>query len=160
MKWGLGLKSGITAGAVYGLLTSFVSLAITILMKEEIIKQIQAQFAKLPYEIPVTAEDVYPLALVMSVPGSIIWGLIVGGILGVVFLLLHGELLGRDSARKGLFFSLLMIAGTGLAELLSPGAGLPLLMIQTSFPVFTPINILLFLVFGHLLGKFYDKFRK
>ena len=160
MKWGLGLKSGIAAGSVYGLLAGFVSLAIVVLMREEIIKQIQAQFAKLPYEIPVTAEDVYPVTLAMSVPGSVIGGLIVGGILGIVFLLLHDQLPGRDPARKGLCFSLLMIAGTGLAEMVSPGAGLPLIMIQTSFLGFTPVNILLFLMFGYLLGRFYAKFGK
>ncbi len=160
MKWGIGLKSGITAGAIYGLLTGFISLAISVVMKDEIIKQIQAQFARLPQDIPITAEQVYPITLVMSIPGAVIGGLVVGAILGIVFLSLYNELLGKDSKRKGLFFVILLIIGFGLAELAFPGSGLPLIMIQTTFLMFTPLNILFFLVFGYLLGKFYDRFKR
>lgn len=160
MKWGLGLKTGVVAGAIYGLLNGFVALAITIVMREELIKQIQAQFARLPYDIPITAEQIYPITVAMSIPGSIMGGLIVGAILGIVFLILYGELMGKDSKRKGLCFSILLIIGTGLAEIAFPGSGLPLIMIQTSYLVFTPVNILFFLVFGYLLGKFYDRFKK
>jgi len=160
MKWDIGLKSGITAGAIYGLLTGFISLAVSVVMKDEIIKQIQAQFTRLPQDIPITAEQVYPITLVMSIPGAVIGGLVIGAILGIVFLSLYNELLGKDSKRKGLCFSMLLIAGTGIAEIVFPKSGLPLMMIQTTFLMFTPLNILFFLVFGYLLGKFYDRFKR
>ncbi|NIO23304.1 MAG: hypothetical protein GTN38_04745 [Candidatus Aenigmarchaeota archaeon] len=160
MKWGLGIKTGIVAGAVYGFLAGIVATVVTILMREEIIKQIQAQFARIPQDIPITAEQVYPITVAMSIPGSIIGGLIVGAVLGIVFLVLYGELLGKDSKRKGIFFAVLLIVGTGLAELAFPGSGLSLIMIQTRYILLTPVNILFFLVFGYLLGKFYDRFKK
>jgi len=160
MEWKLGIKTGLVAGAIYGFLAGIVALAISIVMREEIIKQIQAQFARVPYDIPITAEQVYPITVAMSVPGAVISGLIVGAILGIVFLVLYGELLGKDSKRKGLFFVILLIIGLGLAELAFPGSGLPLVMVQTSYLVFTPLNILFFLVFGYLLGRFYDRFSK
>jgi len=160
MKWGLGLKTGVVAGAIYGLLSGIVTLAITIVMREDIINQIQAQFARLPQDIPITAEQIYPITVVMSIPGSVIGGVIVGAILGIVFLVLYGELLGKNSKRKGLCFAILLIIGTGLAELAFPKSGLPLIMIQTTYIMFTPVNILFFLVFGYLLGKFYDRFKK
>ncbi|NIO20663.1 MAG: hypothetical protein GTN76_07970 [Candidatus Aenigmarchaeota archaeon] len=160
MKWKPGLKTGVVAGAVYGFLTGIVALAITIVMKDDIIKQIQAQFASVPYDIPITAEQVYPITVAMSIPGAIMSGLIVGAILGIIFMILHGELLGKNSKRKGLCFVILLIIGTGIAELAFPGSGLPLVMVQTTFIMFTPLNILFFLAFGYLLGRFYDRFNK
>lgn len=160
MEWKLALKTGAAAGAIYGFLAGVVALAMNIIMKEEVIKQTQAQFTQVPYEIPITAEHVYPIVVAMSVPGAIISGMIVGAILGIVFLLLRRELSGKDSKRKGLCFAILLLAGTGIAELVSPGSGLSLVMVQTTFIVFTPLNILFFLLFGYLLGKFYDRFRR
>ena len=157
MKWNLALKSGAVAGAIYGLLSGFVALAVAILNKDQIIEQIQAQFANIP-NVPVTAEDVYPLTLAAAVPGAIFSGLIIGIVLGVVFMLLREDLLGKNSAMKGVCLSGLLLIGLGIGEAISPGTSLAFVMVQTSFILLTPVNVVLFLLFGFMLGKFHDRF--
>lgn len=157
MKWKLGLKTGAVAGAIYGLISGFIALAVAIINKDEILAAINAQFAQLD-NVPVTAEQVYPITIAMSVPGAIFSGVIIGAVLGIVYTIFHEDL--PTKKRKGFFFAILLLIGAGLAEMISAGHGLSWLMIQTQILWLTPFGIAAFLFFGFLLEKFYLRFRK
>lgn len=150
-------KGGLAAGAIYGLLTGIVNTAYILLMKEQVIAQISRALASVQ-GVPITAEDVYPITLISAIPGAMIYGVILGAILGMVFSFFYTELMGKGSRMKGLLFSILIIVALAIGEAAAPGYSMGLIMVNTNFLPLAPVGVALFLLFGFLNGVFYDRF--
>jgi hypothetical protein len=72
--------------------------------------------------------------------------------------MMYSELIGKNSKRKGLFLAILLLMGIILGELALQGVVGGLFLFQTRFIMLTPLNAVFFLVFGYVIGMFYDKF--
>jgi vacuolar-type H+-ATPase subunit I/STV1 len=160
MKWGLALKSGAVAGAVYGVLAGIVGLAYMVAMKEEVIARMQAAIPQ-GVSIPMSMEDLYNISLAASVPSSMIMGVIVGMVFGIVFMLMKDELLGKNLRFRGMFLSVFLFAALGIWEIFYPENLIGgLLMLRFSPWPLIPCSFAAFLVLGYLQGMFWERFEK
>jgi hypothetical protein len=151
-----GAKAGVVAGLIYGILSGIAGLIYLIVMKDDVISKISAS---LPSNVPITAEQVYPLALGMSIPSSVIWGLIFGAIFGIFFAVIHEEWIGKNSRIKGLTLTLVILVLLAIGDILAPGnAAAGIFLIQMNWLPAAVLTSIFFLVFGYLLGMFFDRF--
>jgi hypothetical protein len=157
MEWGRIFKTGAVSGIIYGILQGIVTTLSYVFFREQIIEIIRASIPP-NIEIPLTMEQLADIGMISAIPGSIIGGIISGIIVSFIFALMYNELMGKDSKRKGLFLCILLTVAVVLGELAYPGVIGGIFMIQTRFILLTPLNIIFFLVFGYVMGKFYDKF--
>jgi hypothetical protein len=151
------LKTGVVAGAIYGVLQGIVSVLSYIFYREQIIETIRASIPS-NANIPMTMDQLANIGMVFAVPGSIIGGIIAGIIICFIFSLMYVELLGKDSKRKGVFLSLLILAAVAAGELAYPGVIGGIFMVQTRFILLAPLSGAFFVVLGFMLGLFYDRF--
>jgi hypothetical protein len=135
---GTGAKAGVVSGVVYGIISSITTYMTVLFTKEEVISAIRAS---LPLDSPITAEQLFDFVLVLSPIFVILLGLVVGVILGVLYGLGYEKIPGRNSVYKGLVI--------GLGNL---HYGISYFMVNLTW------NLVISLVFGALLGVFYDKF--
>lgn len=157
MDWGRIFKTGAVAGVIYGILQGIVSVLTFVFYREQIIELMRSSIPS-NVEIPLSMEQLADIGMISAIPGSIIGGIIAGIIVCFIFTLMYNELLGKDSKRKGLFLCILLLIGIGLGELAYPGVVGGIFMVQTRYIMLTPLNVVFFLVFGYLLGNFYNKF--
>ncbi|MCK4335747.1 MAG: hypothetical protein KAT94_03325 [Candidatus Aenigmarchaeota archaeon] len=157
MDWGRIFKTGAVAGVIYGILQGIVSVLTFVFYREQIIELMRSSIPS-NVEIPLSMEQLADIGMISAIPGSIIGGIIAGIIVCFIFTLMYNELLGKDSKRKGLFLCILLLIGIGLGELAYPGVIGGIFMVQTRYIMLTPLNVVFFLVFGYLLGNFYNKF--
>ncbi len=157
MDWGRIFKTGAVAGVIYGILQGIVSVLTFVFYREQIIELMRSSIPS-NVEIPLSMEQLADIGMISAIPGSIIGGIIAGIIVCFIFALMYNELLGKDSKRKGIFLCFLLLIGIGLGELAYPGVIGGIFMVQTRYIMLTPLNVVFFLVFGYLLGNFYDKF--
>lgn len=159
MDWGRIFKTGAVAGVIYGILQGIVSVLTFVFYREQIIELMRSSIPS-NIEIPLSMEQLADIGMISAIPGSIIGGIIAGIIVCFIFALMYNELLGKDSKRKGIFLCILLLIGIGLGELAYPGVIGGIFMVQTRYIMLTPLNVVFFLVFGYLLGNFYDKFEQ
>ena len=157
MDWGRIFKTGAVAGVIYGILQGIVSVLTFVFYREQNIELMRSSIPS-NVEIPLSMEQLADIGMISAIPGSIIGGIIAGIIVCFIFTLMYNELLGKDSKRKGLFLCILLLIGIGLGELAYPGVIGGIFMVQTRYIMLTPLNVVFFLVFGYLLGNFYNKF--
>ncbi len=156
MNLGHVIKTGAVSGLIYGILQGGVSLLSYIFYREQIIEMIQKS---IPSNIPISIEQIVNIGMVMSMPSSAIAGIFVGILTSVIFSLIHRELMGKNSKVKGVFLCVLISVAVIIGEFIQPNVTSGLFMIHTRFPVLAPLSFACFLIFGYLLGMFYDRFR-
>lgn len=150
-----GLKAGLAAGVIYGLLIGVLHLGFQTECSADQIQYITQQLALRNLSGNVTAQQIFSTDLVVL---PIYWGigsLILGIAYGVVFSLAYKYIPGVNSKRKGLTLSvpvfllgyLFGVSGYGIACTPSYLSYLPL-----------AISLPISLVFGYVLGIFYDSF--
>ncbi|MEE9323574.1 MAG: hypothetical protein V3U72_03440 [Candidatus Aenigmarchaeota archaeon] len=159
MDFGRIFKTGAVSGSIYGILQGIVSVLSFVFYREQIIELIRSSLPS-NLEIPITVEQLADIGMISAIPGSIIGGIIAGIIVSFIFALMYNELMGKDSKRKGLFLCILLAVAVVLGEFAYQGVIGGIFMIQTRFVLLTPLNIIFFLVFGYVMGKFYDKFEQ
>lgn len=157
MDWGRFLKTGVVAGIIYGILQGIVTMLSYVFYREQIIEIIRSSIPS-NIEIPMTMEQLADIGMMTAIPGSIIGGIIAGLIFAFIFSLMYSELIGKNSKRKGLFLAILLLIGIIIGELALQGVVGGLFLFQTKFIMLTPLNAVFFLVFGYVIGIFYDKF--
>ena len=150
-------KAGAVAGVIYGFLSAIAGIIYMVVMREEVISTIRTALSAYG-DLPITAEDVYPMSLVGAIPGGLINGLIVGVILAFVFAIIYKELIGKNSMIKGLCFSILILIAVGLGEMAAPGLSAGIILLNSRFLPSLALGVLFFLAYGYLLGMFYDRF--
>ncbi len=150
-------KAGAVAGVIYGFLTAIAGMVYMVMMREEVISSIRTALSGYG-NLPITAEDIYPMALMGAIPGGLINGLIVGIILAFVFAVLYNELIGKNSMIKGLCFSVLILIAVGIGEMAAPRLSAGLILLNSNFLPSLALGVIFFLAYGYLLGMFYDKF--
>ena len=161
MDWGRIFKTGAVAGVIYRVLNIAVVVLSFVFFREQIKELIQSAIPPdLQSSIPMTIDQLVDISMFSSVPSSIVGGIIPGIIVCFIFVLMYNELLGKDSKRKGIFLCVLLLIGIGLGELAYPGVIGGIFMVQTRYILLTPLSVVFFLVFGYLLGNFYDKFEQ
>ena len=159
MEWGRIFKTGAVSGAIYGVLNIAVVVLSFVFFREQMKELIQRAITPdIQARLPITIDQIVDMSMFSSIPGSIIGGVITGIIVCFIFALMYNELLGKDSKRKGIFLCVLLLVAVALGELAYPGVVGGIFMIQTGFIMLAPLSVVFFLVFGYLLGKFYDKF--
>ncbi|MBN2042650.1 MAG: hypothetical protein JW754_02490 [Candidatus Aenigmarchaeota archaeon] len=152
-------KAGAVAGVIYGFLTAIAGIVYMVMMKEEVITTIRTALSAYG-NLPITAEDLYPMSLAGAIPGGLINGLIVGIILAFVFAIIYNELIGKNSMIKGVCFSVLILIGIGIGEMAAPGISAGLILLNSRFLPSLALGVIFFLAYGYLLGMFYDRFGK
>jgi hypothetical protein len=160
MEWKHGIKSGAVAGVFYGILAGIVTVLFMILDKENIIQRIQAVISS-NANIPISTEQLYNITLIASFPSSIIGGVLVGMIFGVIFVLMKKELIGKNSKMQGITLAILLFIALGVAELAGPqnAVGGFFMIRFTSLPL-VPLSFGAFLALGYFMGVFWDRFEK
>ena len=147
---GTGAKAGVVSGVVYGIISSITTYMTVLFTKEEVISAIRAS---LPLDSPITAEQLFDFVLVLSPIFVILLGLVVGVILGVLYGWGYEKIPGRNSIYKGLvigvIFWIIFFVLLGLGNL---QYGISYFMVNLTW------DLVISLVFGVLLGVFYDKF--
>jgi len=152
------LKAGAVSGIIYGVMQGFVALLSYVFYREQIIAMIRASIPS-NVNIPMTMDQLADIGMMAAIPGSIIGGIIAGIIVCFVFSLMYEELMGRNSKRKGLFICILIAAGIVLGELAYPGGLVgSILLVQTRYLMLAPLSIAFFIIFGYIMGVFYDRF--
>lgn len=159
MEWGRIFKTGAVSGIIYGILQGIVSVLSFVFYREQIIEMIQVSLPT-NVEIPMSVEQLADIGMAFAIPGSIIGGIIAGIIVCFIFALMYNELIGKDSKRKGLFLCVLLTIAIVLGELAYQGLLGGLFLVQTRYILLTPLNIVFFLVFGYVMGRFYDRFEE
>jgi len=147
---GTGAKAGVVSGAVYGVISAVTMYVMVLSMKEEVISVIGES---LPQDFPITAEQLFEFTLILVPIFAILFGLVVGVILGVIYGWGYEKIPGGNAVYKGLIigviFWIIFFVLLGLGNL---QYGAPYFMVSLAW------NLVISLVFGALLGVFYDKF--
>lgn len=149
-----GLKAGLAAGVVYGLLIGISHLTFQVACSADQLTYIAQQIALRNLQ-NVTAQEIYSTDLVIL---PIYWGLgalILGVVYGVGFALLYHSIPGSNSRKKGLVLSIPVFAVGFLMGL--PGYGIactPDFLSLLPLILSVPISF----AFGYILGIFYDSF--
>jgi hypothetical protein len=152
------LKTGAAAGAIYGVLQGIVAVLSFVFYREQIIEVMRAAIPS-GVNIGMTMDQLANISMMTAIPGSVIGGIISGIIVSFIFSLMYGELMGKDSRRKGIFLCILLTIGVVLGELAYPGGFVgSILLIQTGYLMLAPLSIAFFLCLGYLTGIFYDRF--
>ena len=159
MEWGRIFKTGAVAGAIYGAMNIIVVMLSFAFYRDDIKKLIESSIpSAYKSQIPMTMDQLVDISMYTSVPGSIVGGIIAGIIVCFIFALMYGELMGKDSKRKGLFLTILLTIAIVLGELAYPGILGGIFAVNTRFLMIAPISIALFIIFGYILGNFWERF--
>jgi len=144
-----GVKAGALSGLIYGIFAALATYAVLTLFKAEIIAEIEKV---LPPIGPLTPEEVYALATIMT-PGFIFIAGVVGGlILGAIYGWSYEKIPGKAPLVKGLVFG--FIAWIALYVLLGVGTLGYGTLFYASYVV---SGLFVSIVFGVLLGAFYAR---
>ncbi len=147
---GTGAKAGLVSGVVYGAISSITTYIMVLFAKEEIISAIRES---LPQDFPITAEQLFEFALIFSPIFVVIVGVVAGVILGVIYAWGYEKVPGGNSIFKGLVFGIILwVIIDVLLRLGNIQYG------TTYFALSLAWSLVIALIFGALLGIFYDKF--
>lgn len=144
-----GLKAGLVAGTVFGVILAVIGYFTLIYMKDELISLISAD----PLKLDLVAEQIYNMALAVGLVMAFAGGILGGLILGAVFGWGYEKIPGRKPVYKGLVFGVILWLVSGV---------LSSLFIARSLTIYTvtnmAINFSLATIFGILVGFFYRRF--
>lgn len=149
-KAGTGAKAGVVSGVVYGAISAVSTYVTMTMMKEQIMLIMEEA---LPPDLPITAEQLYNMTVLLGAIMVVILGVVVGVILGAVYGWAYEKIPGRKSIYKGLIF------GVILWIIFNVLLGLGNLQYGTIYFISNLAwGLVVSLIFGALLGVFYNKF--
>jgi hypothetical protein len=149
-RTGTGAKAGVVSGVVYGAMSAVFAYISSSMIKEEMMTVIEET---LPPDSLVTAEQLYEFTLIFGAVFAVVIGVVAGVILGVVYGWGYEKVPGGNSIYKGLVFGIILwiiidvLLGLGNLEYGT-----------TYFALSLAWGLVISLIFGALLGVFYDKF--
>lgn len=148
-----GLKAGIVSGIIWGVIASTIGV-----LQAKIFLTEMSGFG---YEMTLMAEQVFWQFVVMTYLLFIIIGIICGIIVGLIYAAVYNSLPSSKSIIKGivlsLIFWLIFVVGIGFF-LTMIGSGVGIDGIESSYIESVAINLIECVIFGILLGLFWDKF--
>ncbi len=159
MNLSLVFKTGLASGVIHGILQGVISLLTFVIYREQIIETIRNSIPS-NVNIPFTVEQLADMGMMFAIPGSIIGGMIAGVIVCFIFSFMYHELLGKNSKVKGIFLCALLLVGVIFGEFVYPGVVGGIFLLNTRYLLLLPASFAFFLVFGYVMGMFYDKFGK
>ena len=160
MEWKHGLKSGAVAGVFYGILAGIVTVLFMMLTRETVMQRLQAVLSQ-NAQIPMSAEQLYDITLIASFPSSVIGGVLVGAIFGVIFVLMKNELIGKNAKIQGISLAILLFIALGVAELLGPENAIgAFFMIRFSSLPLVPLSFGALIGLGYFMGVFWERFEE
>ena len=148
-----GLKAGIVSGIIWGV----IACTIGVLQAKIFLEEKMSGFG---YEMPLMAEQMFWQFVVMAYPLFIIGGIILGIIVGLIYAAVYNSLPSSKSIIKGIVLLLifwLIFVGIGFF-LTMIGSGKGIEGIESSYIESMAINLIVLVIFGILLGLFWDKF--
>ena len=158
MEWKHGVKSGAVAGVFYGIIAGIVTVLYMILNKEMLIERLQAVLSS-NVNIPISTDQLYNITLISSFPSSIIGGVLVGMIFGVIYVLMKKELIGKDAKKQGISLAIILFIALGVAEMVGPENAIgAFFMIRFSSLLLVPLSFGAFIGLGYFMGVFWDRF--
>ena len=149
-RLGTGAKAGLVSGVVYGAMSAVFAYISSPMIKEQMMVVIEETL--LPDSL-VTAEQIYEFALIFGAVFAVIVGVVAGVILGAVYGWGYEKVPGGNSIYKGLVLGIILwiiidvLLGIGNVQ-----------YDITYFVLSLAWSLIIALVFGALLGVFYDKF--
>jgi len=149
-RLGTGAKAGLVSGVVYGAMSAVFAYISSPMIKEQMMVVIEETL--LPDSL-VTAEQIYEFALIFGAVFAVIVGVVAGVILGAVYGWGYEKVPGGNSIYKGLVLGIILwiiidvLLGIGNVQ-----------YDITYFVLSLAWSLVIALVFGALLGVFYDKF--
>jgi len=147
---GTGAKAGVVSGIVYGAISAVFAYISSPMIKEQMMAVIEET---LPPNSLVTTEQIYEFLLIFGAVVTVIVGVVTGVILGVVYGWGYEKFPGGNSIYKGLVFGIILWV---IVDVL---LGLGNLQYGTTyFALSLAWGLVIALIFGALLGVFYDKF--
>ena len=147
---GTGAKAGLVSGVVYGAMSAVFAYISLLMIKEQMMVVIEETL--LPDSL-VTAEQIYEFLLIFGAVFVVIVGVVTGVILGVVYGWAYEKIPGGNSIYKGLVFGIILWA---IIDVL---LGIGNVQYDTTYFVLSLAwGLVIALIFGALLGIFYDKF--
>ena len=150
-----GLKAGLAAGVIYGLVVGMLHFGTLEACRATQLQFIQAQIDSLGSSINYTATQLFATDVIYYPIIYGLWSLIYGVIFGALFAWGYSRLPGSTSKSKGLILSIPVFlvgifAGPAFFGYQCNPEYLPFLFLAAGLPVAV--------VFGYVLGVFYDSF--
>jgi vacuolar-type H+-ATPase subunit I/STV1 len=145
-----GAKAGVIAGIVYGVVLALLTYVTLSSMREEIITLVASSL--LP-DFPITAEQIYELALILGSGVVVVFGIVGGTVLGGVFGWAYEKIPGRTALVKGIIFGIIFwIIFSVLIGLGNLQYGTQYYLVNVSEGLVTS------LIYGALVGYLYRRF--
>ncbi|MEM3584574.1 MAG: hypothetical protein QW193_04770 [Nitrososphaerales archaeon] len=145
-----GIKAGVVSGVIYGVILAPFTYLTLILLKEEIISIIMAN---LPPGYSISIEEFFNFALTIGIISVFIAGIILGLIFGLIYGWAYEKIPGRTSIIKGIIFGII------LWLIFSVILGFGNLQYGFTYYLYNlGEGLITSLIFGFLLGFFYNKF--
>lgn len=149
-------KAGIVAGIFYAILSAILGAIVIFIFKETIMEYAEEALIN----VGITGTDVESL-LVFIFP-AMIFGIIIGGIIfglifGLIYAALYNSLPGSTSVAKAIILSIIawLIFSVGLGYSNIASFGIAYYVIGSIV-----IGIITWIIWGYLLGRFWDRFGK
>lgn len=147
---GTGAKAGVVSGVVYGAVSAVSTYVSMVAMKDQVMSAIEKG---LPPDPSITAEQVYEFVLLFGAVFMVIIGVVVGVILGAVYGWAYEKIPGGNSVYKGL------IIGVIFWVIFDVLLGIGSLQYGSFYTTLNLVwSLVISLVFGALLGIFYNNF--
>jgi len=147
---GTGAKAGVVSGVVYGAFSAVFAYISSSMIKEQMMAFIEET---LPPNSLVTVEQVYEFLLIFGAVFTVIIGVVTGVIIGAIYGWGYEKIPVGNSIYKGLIFGII------LWVIIDVLLGFGNLQYGTTyFALSLAWDLVIALVFGALLGVFYDKF--
>jgi hypothetical protein len=148
-----GLKAGLAAGVIYGLMVGMLHFGVLEACRTTQLQYIATQIVR--QNINATASDLFATDLVYYPMIYGLWSLVYGVIYGAAFALIYLRLPGSSSKRKGVILSIPvffigLFAGPAFFGYQCAPDYFPYVFQVAGFPVAV--------AFGYILGVFYDSF--
>lgn len=148
-----GLKAGLAAGVVYGLMVGMLHLGVLEACRTTQLQYIATQIVK--QNINATASSLFSTDIIYYPMIYGLWSLVYGVIYGAVFALIYVRLPGQSSKRKGMMLSVPVF----LIGLFAGPAFFGYQCVPSYLPYFFQLaGLPVAIAFGFVLGTFYDSF--
>lgn len=147
-EFGRGIKAGIVAGIIYGILLGVLfGVVLTAL-----VGTVPTGMENIPgmENISIT---VGALGAAVLIPMMIVGGIFFGIIFGAIYAAVYGSLPGGTSVKKGIVFSIILWLLTSVGYY-----GMLALAGTAAIAVFAVLGLISSLIWGALVGVFWDKF--
>ena len=104
-----GIKSGLVAGIVYGVLDSVFAILAVIMFKDQVLASLGQYITNYPSLFSnITAMDLYNLSIALIPMIAIIGGILLGLVFGAIFGYAYDRIPGRIPSLKGILFGLIL----------------------------------------------------